>query len=369
MKKILGIISVFLALSFAGCSRSLPESMPASALKASASDEVVLTNTQGIATMVVQPASISDYLDVPAHIQPDPTRVVRVFPPVGGRLISVEIRPGDRVKKGQTLATLESSEVSAARADYQKARADNELKQAALKRASLLFEHQVLAEKDYEQAHADADMAQAELARAREHLRLLGIDPEGSSDILKVVATRAGTVLDIGAAPGELSKSLDSPAPLCTLADLDVVWAVGDVYEKDVESLKLAGKARVRVNAYPGNTWEGPVRPLSDALDPATRTLKVRVVLPNPGWRLKPEMFASISIPHTGAQGILIPASAVLHEGDAAAVYVEKSAGHFQRRTVSLGRTFGQRVEVTGGLKSGEKIVVEGALLLRSAAS
>ncbi len=368
MKRMIFFIAVALFLALTGCGNtSSPQPVSSSQVGPSPGDFVLPAEPKGIAAAAVELRALPDYLEIAARLQADPTRVVRVFPPLGGRLLTVEVRPGDRVRQGQTLATLVSSELGAARADYQKARADAEVKEKGLRRSSLLYENQVLSEKEYQQAQAELEMAQAELERARARLHILGVDPESSSDEMRVRAPRTGAVLDVGAAPGELSKSLDSPAPLCTLADLSVIWAVGDVYEKDLASLKVGEPAEVVVNAYPGRKLRGAVAALSDVMDPVTRTLKVRVVLSNPGWRLKPEMFAAIRLMRSVPQGIVIPASAVLREGSTASVFVEKSPGRFERRRVTLGRALDQQVEVISGLKPGETVITEGALLLQAA--
>lgn len=367
MKRSTWIVFVLLPAGLTACGgSSAPKPRPTE--QPATSDLVVQADAKGVRTVAVEWKQIPDYLEVAGRIQADPALVVRVFPPLGGRLIGVEVRPGDRVRKGQTLALLDSSEVSAARSDYLKARADAEVKEKALRRASVLYENQVLAEKEYQQATADAEMTRAELERTRSRLRVLGVSPEGSSDRLVIAAPRAGVVLDIGGAPGEFSKSLDSPAPLCTLADLSTVWAVGEVYEKDLAGLKVGAPAQVAVNAYPDQKWSGRVAAISGTLDPVTRTLKLRVVLPNPGDRLKPEMFASMRLLRSTFSGIAIPASAALREAAGAYVFVQKAPGHFERRPVTLGRMLQSDVEVTSGLKPEEVIVAEGALLLRAAA-
>ncbi len=370
MKSMIFIGSFLSLIALAGCGQSSkPEAAPSAANPQSGDEVFVPSDPKGVRTTPVELKPISDSLQVPARIEPDPTRVIRVFPPVGGRLISVAIHPGDRVRQGQVLAVLESSEVSAARADYEKARADAEVKAKALRRASMLYENKVLPEKDYQQALADADVAQAELNRALDRLRVLGVDPEASSNRLNVLAARSGVVLDIGAAAGEFSKSLDSPQPLCTLADLSTVWVVGDLLERDVADLKRGLNAEVRVSAYPNEKWAGRITTISDVLDPVTHTIKLRVVLPNAGGHLKPEMFAVIRLPRASAPGLIIPSAAVVHEAAKSFVYVQKSAGRFEHREVTLGRTTDGEVEVTAGLKAGEQVVSEGALLLRAATS
>jgi cobalt-zinc-cadmium efflux system membrane fusion protein len=361
---------LLVAFGLAGCGTTAPP--PAASGDRSKSSEVfVARNPQGIRTTTAERKPIPDFLQIPAKIEPDPTRVIRVFPAVGGRLVRVAVRPGDRVRQGQVLAILDSSEISAASADYQKARADAAMKEKALRRASMLYENKVLAEKDYQQAQADADVAHAQLAQAQDRLRFLGLKPDfdesGASSRLEVLAPRSGVVLDIGAAPGELSKSLDAPQPLCTIADLSTVWVLGDVFEKDVAGLRAGDPAEVTVNAYPGEKWNGRVAVISNAVDPATRTLKVRVVLANPGLRLKPEMFGTIRLLRSTSMGMVVPAAAVVREGVACYVYVETGSGRFERRPVTLGRALDQQIEVTAGLKPRDVVVSEGALLLRAA--
>jgi cobalt-zinc-cadmium efflux system membrane fusion protein len=182
-----------------------------------------------------------------------------------------------------------------------------------------------------------------------------------------VKAPRAGVILDIGAAPGEFSQALSAPAPLATIADITSVWAVGDIYEQDLNAAKSGEEAQVTLNAYPGQHWAGRVGVVSDAVDPATRTLRVRIVLPNDGARIKPGMFGAIRILRSSVQGILVPAAAVVREGNDAYVFVGKGNGRFDRRAVKIGRTLDGSIEIVSSVTAGETIVSEGTLLLRSA--
>jgi membrane fusion protein, heavy metal efflux system len=351
----------------AGCGTTPTQQAPSSQSNDRADTEYVAPDARGIQTMTVQSASIPDYLELPAHIEADPTRVVHVYPPAGGRIIEMKARPWDPVEKGQMLATLESGDLSRAVADYHKALADSQVKEEALKRADDLLAHHAIAVKDYEEAQADAQSAQAELEAAREQIRVFGMDPDHASTELRLTAPRSGVILDVGAAPGEFSNALAAPQPLCTIADLSTVWAVGDVYEKDLLAVKAGDPAQVTLNAYPDQHWNGRVSVVSDAVDPNTRTLHVRVTLPNPGVKLKPAMFGSIRLLRSSVKGILVPAAAVIREGTAAYVYVGDGNGRYKRRSVSLGRALGDSLELTSGVKPGDAIVTQGALLLRAA--
>ncbi len=316
-------------------------------------------------TAVAQVRPVSDALDIPAKIQADPARVVRVFPPAGGRLVRVTVRPGDFVNKGQVLAVLESSDVSQARSDLTKAQAEFDRSQHSLQRSQLLLDHKVLSEREYEDAKAQQIEAESELARAKARLQVLGASATGADNEVAVKSPISGTVLDIGASSGELSKSTDNANPICTVADLSSVWILGDVFEKDLPAVHVGEPIELRVNAYPGRKWDGKIALISDALDPSTRTLKVRVISANPKRELKPEMFATLKVNHPATEELVIPGSALLHEGGDTTVMVKSGENNYDRRLVTV-RPLGSDAIVISGLKSGEIVVTEGAALLRS---
>ena len=318
-----------------------------------------------IRTAKVTKQNVSDSIDLPARVQADPARTVHVFAPAGGQLVSVSVRPGDHVQHGQLVAVLHSNDLAQARADYMKAKADHDRTQRALERAQLLYDHKVLPQKDYEDAKADAISAQAQLETAKEHLTLLGVQLDQVSDELEVRAPKSGVVLDLSAAPGEFSKALDASAPLCTIADLTDVWVMGDVYEKDLSSVALHKPVDITFAAYPGKSWKGNVDNISPIIDPNSRTIKVRVVLANAAHELKPDMFAQIHVQRGTRNVILLPAPAVLHDGEKTYVYVDGGGGKYQPREVKIGPMQDGSVEIASGLSGGENVVVEGAELLR----
>jgi membrane fusion protein, heavy metal efflux system len=367
MKSVLILLGVTAALVGCGTGNSKDDTPSSPRNPASTGIEYVASDSKGIQTQAARTRTIPEYLDLPAHVEADPTRVVHVYAPAGGRIVEMKVRPWDRVEKGQTLALLESSDLARAVADYHKALADHQVKQKALVRSQDLLDHKAISEKDYEQAQGDAQQSQAEVEAAREQVQVFGMDPDHASTELLVKAPRAGVVLDIGAAPGEFSQALSAPAPLATIADITTVWALGDIYEQDLSAAKSGEEAQVTLNAYPSQHWTGRVSVVSGAVDPATRTLHVRVVLPNVGARIKPGMFGAIRILRSSAQGILLPAPAVIREGNDAYVFVGKGNGRFERRAVKIGRTLDGSIEILSGVNSGETIVSEGTLLLRSA--
>ena len=179
-----------------------------------------------------------------------------------------------------------------------------------------------------------------------------------------MLAPRSGAVLDVNAAAGELSKSTDNANAIATIADLSRVWVVGDVYEKDLGALKQGEPVQITLPAYPGQSRTGKLAVISDALDPQTRTLKSAWCSTIPG-ELKPEMFASIRVQRPAHDAVVIPASAVLHEGGDTSVMVQTKPDTYERRLVSIASITADNAVVTSGLKPGEIVVSEGAALVR----
>jgi cobalt-zinc-cadmium efflux system membrane fusion protein len=370
MNRAIFLLGLVICVAGSGCgnsSSSAQTQTPGNANDA-ANAEYVAPDAKGVKTMTVRKTAIPEYLDLPAHIEADPTRVVHVFAPAGGRITEMRVRPWDRVEKGQTLAMLESSDLARAVADYHKSLAENQVKQKELARSQDLFEHHAISEREFQQAQGDAQVSLAEVQAAREQVQVFGMDPDRATTQLLVTAPRSGVVLDVGASSGEFSQALSASSPLCTVADITTVWAVGDLYEKDLAVAKSGQEAQVTMNAYPEQHWSGRVGVVSSAVDPTTRTLHVRVVLPNSDLRIKPAMFGSIRLLRSSTQGILVPSTAVVREGNDAYIYVVQGNRRFLRRGVRLGRAVDGTLEILSGLNEGDVIVSEGALFLRAAA-
>ncbi len=311
---------------------------------------------------------IEDQLTLSAKVQADPARSFRVFPPASGRVLAIKVKPGDAVARGETLAIIQSADASAAQSDLMKAQIESARAQRAADREKVLLDHGAVAEKDYIDAKAAADSAQAELARAKQHIQLLGMSTHLASDSIPLVSPSRGVVLSVSSAPGEFSKSLDNADPLMTIADLSTVWIVGDVFEKDIAKVQPGTEVTVTVDAFPGQQWTGRVSAVSGALDPVTRTLKVRMALPNPGNKLKPEMFAALHVAVGKHTAIVVPNSAVLHEGQNTVVFVENN-GKPEQRNVTVGQAVDGGVEITQGIEDGQRVAVNGAELLTGGAS
>lgn len=323
----------------------------------------------GVETTVVHSTQNIDYLEVPAHVTADPAHVVHIYPPLSGRILGLNILPGQYVAKGQVIAQLQSSDIAQARSDFEKAKIEAFRADTALKRGKLLLAHDVLSQADFDDLQATAQTAHSELDRSRQRIHELGFAEDGVSDTVALRAPISGVVLDIGTAAGEMQRSLDNATSIATIANLDTVWIVGDVFEHDLDSLRVGRPVDIVIPAYPNLKLSGRIDNISDAIDPTTHTLKLRVVLPNPNHLLKSDMFATIRVagaPHTV---FIVPSTAILHEGDQTFVFIANASGQFDKRIVTIGHTLTsgavQNVEVLTGLNEGDKVVTVGGALLR----
>lgn len=353
MKQFLIPASLALLLACAGCHRN--ESLP----------ETSTPRQQVVETTTVHRQEVNSRLVLPARVVAIPTSMVHIYPLISGRVISLRILPGQQVHKDEEIGSLQSSDVSRARSDLEKARIEAVRADLQLSRARQLLAHDVMAQRDYDDLKALDDTAHAELERSREALHLLGFKENDTSDIVPILAPISGVVLDVGTGAGELQRSLDNATPIATLADIRSVWVLGDLYPRDQALVQVGQPASITVAGYPGLELHGQVQGISDAVDPTTLTLKVRVVLDNPGYRLKPDMFANMTLTTRTRNVIVVPSTAVIRDGNDSFVFVEAVPGKYERRNVTLSGTESGNDEVTQGLSDGDKVVTAGAELLR----
>jgi cobalt-zinc-cadmium efflux system membrane fusion protein len=321
---------------------------------------------QVVETVTVHPQQVASKLVLAARVQANPTAMVHIYPLISGRVLSLSILPGQEVHKGQRIGTLQSSDAAQARADFEKARIEAARADLQLNRAKELLQHEVMAQKDYDDLKALDDSDHSELERARQALHLLGFSENDTSDVVPILAPISGVVLDVGTGPGELQRSLDNATAIATIANIDSIWVVGDIFPRDVGAIRVGEPTDITVNGYPGLTLHGPIDNISDAVDPVSLTLKVRVVLPNPGHRLKPQMYANMAVTGRQRNVIVVPATAVIQNGHETFVFVETAPGKYDRRSVTLGETHADSDEIAQGLNDGDKVVITGAELLRA---
>ncbi len=300
----------------------------------------------------------------------DEERVSRVASPVSGRVLELLAKPGDTVARGQALLAIASPDVQAASAELVSAEVDLRAAGKNLERARRLAADQAIPRKDLLAAESDALKARAALRRAGTRVSVLGLatgDRAGAGSRYLLRAPIAGTVVERPAGIG-MEVRADTGTPLVTVADLSRLWVLVDVYERDLALVARGQRAEVRVPAWPGQVFPGQVTHVGELVDPATRTVKIRVEVANPGLRLKPEMFARVALAGGQAKGsaLTVPSEAVLSDGEASAVVVALGDGRFTKRVVEVGPEAEGRTRVVAGLREGEQVVVAGALFVKA---
>lgn len=337
-------------------------------------------------------------LEAPAEVEADPARRARITPPLPGRIVELFVRFGDRVTAGQPLYALDSPDLVAAQTDYMRARSAVAQAERTLARQQDLRQGGIGAAREVEQAQTDRDLARSELERATLRLKLLGIDAGALGRPLTVRSPITGRIVEYKVAPGEFRNDLSEP--LMTIADLSTVWVTANVQEKDIRRVQAGEDATATFAAYPGpgETWVGKVLFVGDLLKPETRTIQVRIAFDNQDRRLRPGMFGSVRFTENAAPELVIPTTAIVLLGDASFVFVETAPWSFQRRRITPGAQIeptalvvakdkgkpeapaagdaggsagesaakGEKLTaITEGLKAGERLVVENAVLLQ----
>jgi cobalt-zinc-cadmium efflux system membrane fusion protein len=298
----------------------------------------------------------------------DENYTARVSAPIAGRVVRIDVQPGQEVQAGSALAWIDAPDYAAAVADVRKAQNDVKQKQRSYQRSKELEDAGVIARKELESAETDLGQAGAELQRAQLRLRNItaGASHVGEDGRLALKAPIAGVVAERKVNPGAEVRP-DAPDPLFVINDPTHVWVIIDLPERYLGKVKVGQRVSVEVDAYRGVDIGGTVASIGEVLDPQTRRVPVRCVVNNPQRLLKPEMYARVTpLAEERAKLARIPNSALVSQGVYSFVFVETAPGVFQKRRVTLGLQGRDDSYVKSGLADGERVVATGALLLES---
>jgi len=315
-------------------------------------------------------------LQTNGKVQFNEERLVRVNAPLTGRVVEVLAGPGDVVEPGHQLFILDSPDLGSAKSDYAKAVSDLERSEKALNLARDLFEVKANSEKEIRDAENDYRKAVAEKERAASRLLALGVPEAQLKDVanridtttkIVVRAPRGGVIVERNVTPGQVVSfgQSDTPANLFVIADLSTMWVLADVYEPDIPKVRLGQIFTITPPCCPGERFDGKVTYISDSVDPQTRTVKVRAVVPNRNRMLKAEMFVRVTMDTGSSMVLAIPQSAVHVEEGQTFVLVEKEKGNYERRPVKVGADLDGAVEVLDGITAQDRIVSTGSILLK----
>jgi len=331
--------------------------------------------------LVVQPVVRSDFRthrDFPAIVQPNQRNMAEITTLVRGRVVEVYADLGQEVKANESLAILYSSELGLAQSAYLKAKAKLHVAEQAFNRAQFLLQEQVIGEAESQRRQAELLSAQAEANESHDRLKLLGMNEEEFRrlersrqirSVVPIVAPFGGRIIGRKLTRGEVVETTEN---LFVIADLSEVWVLANIPEKDipfVHSVHASGGTQVdvRINAYPKEVFKGTVTYVGDVLDPVTRTMQLRIELPNQDGRLKSEMFATIRLfSESQPDRLAVPEAALQRDQGRTFVFVQRGTNEYEMREVHIGESNGTLTSITDGLNEGEPVVTHGAFVLKS---
>ena len=307
-----------------------------------------IMQSMGLRTGRVERGTLWRYIRTVGRIDYDETRLAHLHPRAAGWMERLYLRAeGEPVERGQKLGDFYSPEVLRAQVDFLVALDQN----SGIRNA-------------------------ARIEKARNRLRLLGV-PEAtirqierrgeSQNTVPVLAPSAGVVTMLGVRDG---MYITADQEIVTIADLSRIWALVDVFEHQIDWLEVGANAEIEVPAFPGRKWSGRVDYIYPELDARSRTLRVRLVFENPDHKLRPNMFAEVSIYGGPKRDVLIvPRAALIETGERQSVVKLIGEGRFQPVDVQPGMRRGDFVEILSGLSEGDEVVVSGQFLIDSESS
>jgi cobalt-zinc-cadmium efflux system membrane fusion protein len=322
-----------------------------------------------IATTPVVKESLAVTLSVPGELVADPDRSARVSTPVPGRLDQVLLREGAAVKKGDVVATVRVPELGKVRSANAATSAKAAAARANADRLQALVDKKLASTQEALSAKAEADALEAEAHALGEQLRAMGTDQGAAGPQLSLRAPVSGIVVTRDAVVGQ---PVTAEQTIATIADLNELWFLGRLFEKDLGRVKVGSEAEVQLNAYPKERFNGVVEYIAQRIDPVARTVTARIRLANREQLLKIGLFGTARVAtgegQTRAAQLVVPRTAVVDIAGKPVVFVRQADEDYELHDVVLGDSALGKVEVLNGLREGEQVVSEGAFTLKSVA-
>lgn len=369
--RLFGAFTIACALCLTGCQKGKTEKSAQSDLDPQVVQADANMLSQLNVTEVIY-SELSDTLRVSGQIDFDEQSLTRIGASVTGRVTQIHAALGAVVNKGDVLATINSSELSSSQLAYLKARSEKELHRRNVERAKTLFASDVISAAELQRRENEFEIASAETRAAQDQLRVLGVSPQaierlGSTGAIdsgsSVMSTIQGVVVERKVATGQVVQPSDV---MFVVANLNRVWAVAQVPEQQVSQVKAGQAVHIEVPALGHEKILGKLIYVGQTVNPETRTVLVRTELDNKGGRLKPSMLATMLIESAPTPRVVVPSSAVVRQDDADHVFVEQSEGKFRLTSVKLAAEQNNQRVVLEGIKTGMRVVSEGAFHLNN---
>jgi len=348
------ILPVFIAVIISSCGSH--ESLPVP------DDKAILDSITK--TAQTAPAAITDVAEViklNGKIEPDEAKEARVFALVSGKIKTTNVELGDHVQKGQSLAVLQSTEVAGITNDLSLAEANVEMTKKSMEAKKELYDGNLATEQEYISTKIDYNKALSELERAKQVSSITG----GKSATYTLASPLTGYVIEKNITNNSEVRQ-DNNTNLFTVADLAEVWIIANVYESDITNIHLGDSVTVNTLANPNKDYTGRIDKIYNVLDPATRTMRVRISMSNPNGELKPEMFATIKVKGKSEGRMLsIPSQAIVMDNSRHYVVVKKD-NQLKIQEIELIKRIDKTAFIRG-LNEGDQVVTDAQVFLYEA--
>lgn len=327
-----------------------------------------------VQVLTVEPTTLTRSLRLTGAVAYNGFHTTPVITQVSGPVSRVVVVPGEHVTQSQPMLYVASPDYSQLRTNYLKAKDAYALAQKAYARDQDLYQHHAIAEQALEQAESAEVQAGGDLVAAQAALKVMGItDPDAlvkapPSFEVPVKAPIGGLVVEQDVAVGQLIQPGSTQCFM--ISNTDTVWVLVNVYQKDLPYVRVGDPVSIQTESYP-NVFHGKIAYVAASLDPNTRTLQARIETPNPGDKLKKDMYVVATV-NAGSikHAIALPDAAVLRDNENQPfVYVASASNQFSRRSVTLGESLNGQTEITSGLKAGDRVIGNGSLFLQFANS
>jgi membrane fusion protein, heavy metal efflux system len=382
-KPILNWLSAMAVMGLLGCSKESPPpklaDLPDPKVDTDKGTVAFPTNAPQLASIAVQTAQPRTIAvsHVTGRLYWDDDVTVRIFTPVAGRVINIRADLGQTITNGAPLAEIDSPDFGQALANARTAVGNLAAANKAYTRSQELLQHGAAAQKDVEAAEAAYVAAVAERDRAEAVLANYGGSDKSTNSVYILHSPLAGVVVDKNVNPGQelradlmLANAPNLFSPIFVVSDPTKLWLQVDVSESDLSALQPGQHLQIFSRSFPGKTFDGVVDHIGETMDPNTRSIKIRGTVNNPEKLLKAEMYVLVDVVQPsskpGDMGVEVSSKALFMKGDDSFVFIEDSPGTFERKQVKVGTEMDSKVPVYEGISPGQKVVIEGALLLQA---
>lgn len=311
--------------------------------------------------------NIEDQLTLSGEVGYDDNKVVKVFPNASGQVVSVNVSLGDRVSQGQALAVIRSADVAGNYSDLKSANSDASIAQKEYKNAEQLYQNGISSEKEFIQAKLQYEKAMTAVNKVHMQIAINGGGRTSASGSYVIASPRNGFIVEKNINTGSFIRN-DNGQNLFTISDMQDVWVWASVFETDIQKVKHGYTADITTLSYPDRVFHGRVDQVNSALDPLSKAMKVKIVLPNTDMLLKPQMFTKITINNkTDEKALVIPSSAIVFDGGKNYVLVYKNNYDVKVQEVQILKQVGDKNYIQSGLKEGDLIISKNQILIYNA--